>query len=451
MSGWQRRNPQESLPVRLTRLAVPVMVANLTQTMMALVDTLMVGRLGEAPIAAVGVATLYFSVLAGSLKAIDVAVQTFAAQRVGAGRRAEVGTVLATSVTVAVVSGALFTGLGMWRPEALMGLVTNDPQVRALGADYLRWRYPGLLPWLVFCMFRATFDGIGATRIGMVAVIVMNVANLVLNWILIFGRLGAPRMGVGGAALASTLASLLAAIVVIAWALRRPVRRAFGLVRRSNLDVRLMLPFLRLAWPPALQSFGLIAALLVFFGILGRISTLAVAAGNVALRIASLSIMSGVGVAVATQTVVGQAVGRGDLRAAARSGWTGVAVAMIFMGAFGLLFLLAPGTLLRLFSSSEALAHEGRPILRLLGLVQLFAALGLALGGALRGAGATHAVMVIDIACGWCLFLPMTWLFGVVLHGGLLGAWWGVLLWICIYALGMMAWWLKGSWKEIRL
>ncbi len=239
--------------------------------------------------------------------------------------------------------------------------------------------------------------------------------------------------------------------MVVAWALRRPVRRAFGLVRRRNLDVQLMLPFLRLAWPPALQSFGLIVALLVFFGILGRISTLAVAAGNVALRIASLSIMPGVGVAVATQTSLGRR--SAGATCAPRCGPAGPAwrLAMIFMGAFGLLFLLAPGALLRLFSPSEALAHEGRPILRLLGLVQLVAALGLTLAGALRGAGATHAVMVIDIVCGWCLFLPATWLFGIVLRGGLLGAWWGVLLWICLYAFGMTAWWLKGSWQEIRL
>ena len=332
-----------------------------------------------------------------------------------------------------------------------MRLVSGDPAVRALGGEYLRWRYLGLLPWLVFCMFRAAFDGTGATSVGMVAVIVMNVVNAVLNWVLIYGKLGLPRLGVAGSALASTIASFVAAAIVLGWGLRRPVRRAFRLLNRANLDRRLAVPFLRLAWPPALQSLGLIAALLAFFGILGRISTLAVAAGNVVLRIASLSIMPGVGVAVATQTLVAQALGRRDVRAAVRAGWTGAGLAMFFMGALGLVFLLAPGTLLRLFSDSVALQQEGRPILRLLGLVQLFAAPGLALAGALRGAGATRAVMTIDLVAGWGLFLPATWLFGVVWHGGLLGAWWGVLLWFCLYALGMVIWWLRGSWREISL
>ncbi len=440
-----------SLLSALFDLALPVALASMSQSLMGLVDTLMVGRLGEAPLAAVGVATLLFSALAMTLKAVDVAVQSYTARRVGQGHDPEVGRILATGLSVAVVLGGLCTALGLLLPRLLMSPISADPEVRRLGVRFLMWRYPGLVPFLVFTVLRAAYDGIGWTRIGMGIGLGMNVVNAALNWVLIFGKLGAPAMGVAGAALGSTIATTLGAAVALGISLRPAIRRRFRLLHRRNLDPRLLRPFLALAWPAALQQLGLILVLLVFFAILARISTQAVAAGNVVLRVASLSIMPGIGVAVAVQTVVGQALGRRDVREAVRAGWAGVGLSMALMGAFGVAFLLAPAPLLRLFSSSPGLVAAGVPILRLLGLVQVVDAVGLTLAGALRGAGATRAVMAIDIAAGWLLFLPCAWLFGIVMRGGLVGAWIAVLLWFCLYSLGMTVWFVWGKWQRILI
>lgn len=435
----------------IATLATPVALANISQTLMGLVDTLMVGHLGHVPLAAVGVATLLFSAVAMTLKAIDTAAQTFTARRVGEGHEDAVGSVLATALTVVLLLGALLTLLGLRWPGFLLRLVSGDPEVWRLGTDYLTWRIPGLLPFLVFFMFRGVFDGIGWTRIGMAVGIGMNLANALLNWILIFGALGAPAMGVAGAALASSLSSALAAAVMVAIALRPSIRKRYRLLYRRNLDPRLLLPFLRIAWPPAVQSLAIIVTLLVFFGILGLISTLAVAAGNVVMRIAALSLMPGFGVGVAVQTLVGQALGRRDPRGAVRVGWGGVGLSVLFMGAFGLLFLVMPSGLMRLFTTSGELVAAGTPILRLMGLVQVIDAVGLTLAGALRGAGATRAVMLIDLICGFCLLPPCAYLFGVVLEGGLLGAWIALLLWFSLYAIGMTYWFVRGDWKTIKV
>jgi putative MATE family efflux protein len=437
-----------ALPAVLLKMAVPVVLANLAQTLMGLVDTLMVGRLGAAPLAAVGLATLAFSTLAMALKAVEVAVQTFAARWVGAGRESDVGTVLATAVAIVAALSLLLTAGGYGSSARLMGLLSTDPAVRELGVDYLWWRLPGLLPLLVFFMVRATFDGIGWTGLGMLLVIGMNLANVGLNWVLIFGKLGAPALGVVGAALASTLSGLLACGGALVVALRRSMRRRFRLFHRHNLDPTLLRPFLRMAWPAAVQQLGLMLALLVFFSILGRVSTVAVAAGNVVLRIGALAFMPGIGVAVAVQTVVGQALGAGDPRRAARAGWTGVALALLLMGGFGILFLLVPGALLRLFTTSAALVSEGTPVLRLVGLVQVCGAFALSLAGALRGAGETRAIMLIDMISGWLFFLPASYLFGVRLAGGLQGAFYGFLLWFFLYAVGVTLWFVRGGWRR---
>lgn len=443
--GWRR------LLRLIAGLATPVVLANVSQTLMGLVDTLMVGRLGAAALAAVGVATLLFSAVAMSLKAVDVAVQTFTARRVGEGRDSEVGAVLATAVTVTGATGAVVMLAGLLRPDLLMRLVATDPGMQALGEGYVRWRYAGMLPLLVYFQVKAMFDGMGRTRVGMVTGIGMNLLNVLLNWVLIHGKLGAPALGVTGAALASTLASLAAALAITAVALRGPVRQRFRLLRRSNLQPGLVRPFLALAWPPAVQTLGIVVAFLVFYWILGLISVVAVAAGNVVMRIAALSFMPGIGVGAAVQTLVGQSLGRGDRRGARRAAWGGVGLSVVFMGAFGIVFLLVPGTLMRAFSDSPELIAAGKPVLRVMGLVQVADAVGLTLAGALRGAGATRAVMTIDLATGFGLLPPLAWLFGVHWGGGLLGAWWGVLAWFTVYALGMVVLFLKGDWQKVEI
>lgn len=443
--------PRRRLLTIIIKMATPIVLASLSQTLMGLVDTLMVGRLGEAPLAGVGLATLLFSALASSIKAVDVATQTFTARRMGEGRDEAVGAVLATALGVSLMAGVLCMGLGMRWPEVMMGLVSSDPVVCELGSQYLFYRYAGLLPLLIFLMTKGMFDGIGWTGTGMVVGIGMNLLNLVLNWLLIFGKLGLPTMGVAGAALASTMSAVLAAAVIGGLALRPKIRKRFRILCRTNFQPALIGPFLRVAWPPALQTLGNIVALLVFFFILGRISTLAVAAGNVVLRIASLSFMPGFGVGAAVQTLVGQSLGRRDPRGARRAAWGGVWVSVFFMGIFGVFFLLTPAGLLRLFADAPALVQAGTPILRLMGLVQIIDAVGLTLAGALRGAGATRRVMAVDIFTGFGLLPALAYLFGVVMDGGLIGAWLALLVWFTLFSLGMTFLFLRTRWEEIQL
>ena len=432
-------------------MATPVILANISQTLMGLVDTLMVGRLGAESLAAVGVATLLFSALAMSLKHADVAAQTITARRVGEGRDREVGAVLTTALTVSFAVGTLLMLVGLLWPHALMSLVSQDGEVRHLGEQYLRYRYAGMLPLLAFFMTKAVFDGIGWTRTGMFVGIGMNVVNVGLNWVFIYGKFGLPAMGVGGAALASTVAAALAAVVILALILRPAVRDRFGILTGSHFQKRLIRPFVDLGWPPAVQTLGNVVALLAFFFILGRVSTLAVATGNVVLRIAALSFMPGVGVSVALQTLVGQSLGRDDPKGARRSIYVGVALAVVVMGLFGGVFLAWPGSLMRLFSNSEDLIRAGMPILRVMGLVQVIDAVGLALSGAMRGAGATRPVMMVDILTGFVMLPPLTWLFSLTLGGGLLGAWWALLTWFTLYAVGMVVIFLRNDWEGIKV
>jgi len=437
--------------VRVARLAAPVVLANLSQTLMGLVDTVMVSRLGTAEVAAVGVATLLWAILANALKSLDVAVQSVVARRVGEGDAGAVGQVLTTALVMVVAAGALATLQGMLWPGAWLGAILDDPHARALGARYLLWRWAGLLPFLCYFQLRACFDGIGWTRVGMVTGIGMNLVNVGLNWVLIFGKLGAPPLGVAGAAIASGGSSLLALLAIGAFALRGRVRRRFRFFARGNLRRDVAALLLRVGWPPALQAAGLVAGLALFYVALGRISTVAVAAANIVMRVAALSLMPGFGIAVAVQTLVGQALGAGNAREALRTGQAGVLVGMGFMAVVGAVFLLFPEPVLAAFQPEPGLLAAARPILRLTAGLQVIAAVGIVLGGALRGAGATRPVMLVDVLTGGLVLLPAAWLAVLVLHAGLVGAWLALVGWVAVHALVMLRLFRRASWLRVRL
>jgi len=437
--------------VIITGVAAPVVLAQISQTMMGLIDTMMVGRLGQDSLAAVAVSTLLFSAVAMSIKSVDVAVQTFTARRVGQKRDSEVGAVLATAVTISLPVGAVFMGIGLLWPDVLMRLVTNDEGVRLLGSQYLVLRYLGILPLILFFQIKGMFDGIGWTRIGMTVGVGMNLLNVILNWVLIFGHWGVEPMGVGGAAVASTLSTLSAASCILRLALRREVRHRFNIFSRNNYQRELIKPFLAIGWPPAVQTLGIVLGFMIFYVILGEISVMAVATGSIVLRIAAVSFMPGVGVGAGVQTLVGQSLGREDIPGARRVAWGGVAVSVVIMGILGLFFVFLPAPILRLFSKQPELIAAGVPVLRLMGLVQVIDAVGLTLSGALRGAGATRVVMLVDVFCGFVLMPPLAWLFGIYFEGGLLGAWIGLLVWFTIYAVALTFLFIRTRWQELKI
>jgi len=332
-----------------------------------------------------------------------------------------------------------------------MNLVSGDENVRQLGAQYLVFRYLGILPLIFYFQIKGMFDGIGWTRVGMIIGVGMNLVNVVLNWVLIFGHWGVKPMGVGGAALASTLSTLIAMTAILIWALRTPIRKRFQLFNRHNYHPELIRPFLTIAWPPAVQTLGIVFGFLIFYAILGHISVLAVAAGNVVMRIAAVSFMPGVGVGAGVQTLVGQSLGRNDPHGARRVAWGGVGLSVLIMGIMGIFFILVPASIMKLFSNSPDLIAAGVPILRLMGLVQVIDAVGLTLSGALRGAGATRAVMLVDVASGFLLMPPLAWLFGIFFGWGLLGAWIGLLVWFTIFAVALTVLFTRTRWQELKI
>ncbi len=198
---------RRELTARVVYLAYPVVLGSLTYSLLSVVDTAMLGRLGPVPLAAAGVAgVLYFAVVF-SLSSIGVGTQALTARRFGEGRHGDCGLVLQSGLGLALLISMPFVSAAPWLARSVGPFLSSDPDVVALSSTYLHYRLFGTGFMLVNWVFQSFYAGIGETRHQMVGSILVTGANIVLDYLLIFGHAGFPRMGIRGAAIASTPAT----------------------------------------------------------------------------------------------------------------------------------------------------------------------------------------------------------------------------------------------------
>jgi len=420
-------------------------------TLLSVVDTAMLGRLGAAPLAASGIAGVLFFAIVFSLSSIGVGVQTLSARRFGEGNARLCGAVANSGLALGCLVGLPLTAASPWLAHVLAPMLSPDADVVRLGEIYLHYRLYGAAAMLINWVLRGFFAGIGETRHQMVASIVTTAVNIVLDYALIFGRVGFPPLGVQGAAIASTVAIAAGPLYFVAVALSHTHRARFGVLIRPLAFRRWAVPIMRLSLPVLGQRALSNGSWLAFFTVVSLIGTVELAATNVIRSIYHLTIMLGVGFGTASAALVGQRLGAGEPDRAERLGWEAAKLSALSMGITGVLFLAVPSVLLRLFTADPAVVSAGRTPLFLLGFVQTLAGIALVFTHSLQGAGNTRFVMLAELAICGSLYLPVVYLLGLRTPLGLVGAWTGeILYWTGLAA--VMTWkFVRGDWKRIIL
>jgi putative MATE family efflux protein len=430
-------NPDAS--ARVIRLAYPVVLGMTSFTLLSFVDTAMLGRIGAAPLAASGIAgVLVFGILF-TLAGIGIGVQTVIARRFGEGNLAECGAVVHAGLVLACLLALPLTIASPWLARLLAPFQSADPQVVSLVEAYLHYRLYGALFMISNWVFRGFFAGIGETRHQMVASIITTAVNIVLDYLLIFGHAGFPRLEITGAAIASTVAIAAGTLYLASVAVsKRPfsVRKWTGRITRLSL-------------PVAGQRLLSNGSWYLFFLIVSRIGTVELAASTAIRSVYHLTIMLGVGIGTAAAALVGQQLGARKPERAERLGWEAAKLSALSMGLAGILFLAIPGLLMRIYTPDPEVISAGRAPLFLLGLVQAFAGVALVLSQALQGAGNTRFVMFAELGICGSLYLPVVYVLGLRMKLGLIGAWAGEFIyWTALAAI--MSWkFARGGWKRI--
>jgi len=260
-----------------------------------------------------------------------------------------------------------------------------------------------------------------------VTIVAANLLNILLNWIFVFGNLGAPALGVAGSSIATTASRWIMALVLLG--LSWPALRHHLLpVRPESLLPTPLWRMLRLGAPIGIQfeleygAFGLTGILM------GRLGTTQMAGHQVALNLASLTYMVPLGVSAAAAVLVGQAVGRGDEQGTRRHARTALIVGALFMALTGATFLTIPGTLAGLYTNAPGVLVVAATLLPLAGIFQVFDGIQVVASGVLRGLGDTRSPMIINIIGFWLVGIPSSLFLCFILGLGAPGLWWGLVL-----------------------
>ena len=455
-------------------LAFPIILGNLSRVLMNVVDVAMVGRLGAKSLAAVGLgAVLIWTILSIGV-AFRTGVQTVTARRYGQKRFSDCGLALNSGLALASIVGVIFAMMGYKMAGVAIRFLIDDPDVIPLAIVYTQWSFVGAACITIGYAFQGFYNGVERTRIHMEVTIVSNLLNIYLDAGLIFGNarltemlasspvgdisflsvlwspFDFPALGVEGAAIATLCAAVWMIIHYTLRGFTQEFRTNYG-TYKGGFSRETLKKEVEIAAPQGFQEVGVTIVYVLFFKIIGMIGTVEVAATEVVFTLAMASFLPAIGFGVACATLVGKALGEEDPERAAVSMLESVRWSVIFMGTMGILFLLFPRPILLIFTNDGEVIEMGLVALRILGVVQFFDAVGMTLWFALSGAGNTLFPAIIDLSLSWGIFLPGSYLLGIVFGYGLIGPWLAFAIYLFLYAICITWKILKGDWKEIEI
>ena len=434
-------------------LAWPVIVENLLQTAVGMVDLLMVSRLGAAAIAGVGIGTQILFVILMSIGALAVSTTALVARRTGEQRPAEASRVLKQSVLLALGAGVLLALCGVPAAEHIVRLLGAESTVVTLGGSYLRitFLFSGFL--IASFVLGAGLRGVGDSRKPMMAAMLINVVNISLDYVLIFGHLGFPALGVEGAAWAAAIGRSAGAAVLAFFLLRASSRQRLSLLGWEGWhpDLDIIRRLVQIGLPSLIEGLSRSLGFLMFSTIVIGLGTTVFAAQRVVFALMSLSFMPGFAFGIAASALTGQALGAERPDRARRATWFAVRSALLWMGSLAVLFFFGGPWLARLFTSDPEIVRIGSSGLKALALGQPFFACSMVLAGALRGAGDTRFPMLTSSVGMWVVRLPAAWWFALELGWGLPGAFASFALGSAIEATIMTWRYRRGHWASIKV
>jgi multidrug resistance protein, MATE family len=456
------------------RLAMPTVLAMLTQSAVNEVDIVFFSWL-PCPESSNAQAALLPSLIllwmfGGSLSAISVGTQAIAARRFAENKTLDAGAVLVNSWFFSLVAGIVFTTLGYLSLPYVLGVLIKVPEVREAALEYLQWRLLGITSMAMTFSFKAFFDGIGKTYVHMVSAIVMNAVNIVLCLAFIFGRWGAPRMGIAGAGLAAFVSTWIGLAIMIVWASLRKYRTQFAPFGVKSLSKTLTGAILRLSIPSAvatiavMSGFALFALIVSYLDSISKAELVAAscpggkpeavnsAATTVIVGILKLTFTACLAFGTSTATLVSQSLGEQNPEKATKFGWVSVRLGLIIFGVVGLLegVLLTP-QILSVVSQSPAVQEAALLPMRIMGICTPLIAVGMILTQALFGAGNTRFVMIVELILHFTCLVPLAWLLGITFGFGLPGIWGAAVVYVILLTAVMVWKFARGDWKGIHI
>lgn len=433
---------------RILALALPIIGGMTSQNILNLVDTAMVGRLGDEALAAVGLGGFINFMCIAVITGLSSGVQAIAARRYGENKHTETAVPLNGGLLLAITLGIPITIITVLLAPVIYGLLMVDQAVLALGVPYLQWRLAAAVFIGMNFAFRGYWNGINRSGLYLRTLLVMHGINIVLNYCLIFGNFGFPELGVTGAAIGTTVSVICGTAYYFYLGFRHARGNGFlhGVPKPEQLKM-----MLRQTLPSSLQQFFFAAGLTAMYWIIGMIGTKELAAANVVVNIMLVCILPGIGFGLAAASLAGQALGAGNPNDAKAWGWDVAKLGFVVIALMAMPMWLAPDLIMSVFVKDPDTLAIGRLPLQIVGIAIAFDGVGLILMNALLGVGAASFVMRVSMISQWLFFLPIAWFIGPHLGYGLLAVW--AVQFVYRFAQGLIfaRKWQGGAWAQIKV
>jgi MATE family multidrug resistance protein len=391
-----------------------------SQNLLNIVDTAMVGFLGDAALAAVGLGGFIVFMCQALILGISTGVQSNASRRKGEGRTERAAAVLNTALLLILIVAPALSIVLIQLAEPVYPYLNSDPEVIERGVPYIEWRLGAIVFVGMNFAFRGYWNALDLSRLYMNTLIIMHACNIFLNYVLIFGNFGSPAYGVTGAGMASAISMGIGTLIYLFLGFRHIDKGAFlGSLTTRHETASLI----KVSIPAGIQQLFFAAGLVAMFWIIGRIGTPELAAANVLITVLLFAILPGIALGIACTTLVGQALGARDVDDAYQWSWDVAKVTIVLLTVLGLPMWLIPDLVSSIFIHEATTRELARWPMRVMGLTMPLEATIFAFMHGLLGAGDAKRVMGVSIGAQWLFFLPIAFVIGPVLGFGLLGVW----------------------------
>ena len=447
---------------KLWELAWPAILANISHTLVNLVDMMMVGQLGTLAIASVGLGAQFAWFMMPLMFAVSTGVLALVARFVGAKDFEMANLALEQGIYLAFLMGVPVMMVGLFFGDDALRIMGASEDVIRLGYEYIRIYflfYP--INFMGFAAFSA-LRGAGDTRTPMKLSILTNVLNVLLNYLLIFGKFGFPRLEVKGAALASGLSIAVAFIVGLFLFLSDKL--VLKLRPSFRFDIDMIRRILRIGIPATIERIVFSIYNFIYISIVTRFGTVALAAHQVGLRVESIAYMPAFGFNIATSALVGQSLGEGNPEKAERVVYESLKMVTAFMGVMAVILIVFPEYLVMPFITKSdpnywQVIHLATIYLIIVGISEIPLGWMFVLSGALRGAGDTKSPLYVTAVSKLLFRILPAYLFGFGFtigpfhfEGlGVIAAW--IAMSLETFTTAGLFWWVfkRGKWKYVKV
>jgi multidrug resistance protein, MATE family len=433
----------------MLRLAAPLALAELGWMAMGFVDAVMAGPLGAASIGAGSLGNMLFYPIVISGTGMLLGMDTLVAQAFGAQDREDCRRTLINGLWLALALAPVVT-LTLWSMLPLLRVTGTNPRVMELLEPYLMALLWGVLPLLFYTAFRRYLQAMNIVRPVTFAVVSANLINLAGNWVLMYGNLGARPMGLVGSGWSTSASRIYIAAVLLCavlWHERKSGNLIFHMTWKP--DFWRIRRLCTLGLPSAMQI-GIEGAIFGVVTVLAaRLDEVSLAAHSIAVNVVSITFMVPLGISSAAAVRVGHAVGRGDTRGVAISGWAALLLGGLFMGGAGIALAAAPRWIARLYTPDAFVIATGAALLRIAALFELFDGIQVVATGALRGLGDTRTPMLAHLAGYWAVGMPVAWVLCFRFGWGVRGIWIGLTAALILIGLVLLLAWRRESGRPV--